>query len=673
LEKKSSGFKVAVGAQLPVNDAEWPAAILGELYKQAPYVENLYQTEIRFDEKEPERGYAYGRILVYSRTNLPQSAAFGPKGKASGVQYIQIPFIVRDFKVAPLDLIMLENGEFRPQNRKRLRDGLFKPGVAEGTDIARWNTLINIDRYPMGMGGLPLDSLNTQILPYDKFGSAKTGELLVDLAPLDASIMLKIAAALDDPWCLDCLKSEGYAEVRSYLTKVADLSTDDGRRDAVALHIPPTVIQITRLPGAVYHVKRANAEAFEPVEEDLDRQQATDTLGPDAVKAVDETGLVTVSTSPVVRTDLVEEKVEPIKDFGLYRVKTPDGQQLLGVVFPKIVDLDGTTLPTSVFSNGSQNGIQKQIAGVRAGAVTDLPTVRAPKGPGVFFRQSGAEVLALMPLVVENVSEDPEGTRTYDATTMAGMKVRLHATPGAVGVAEAGENEYMMPGDMKFMPLPNEGHVALVEAPEDFVKLGHARRSSLKIVYHGDDRYTLDGCGLDKLGARAHRYIAPEDALFLMSTVGFHPEFAVAKLARARETGVVTVPKLRSITTLSEKLAYARKNLADHGYEKWASRLPKPQFLVKEALLLNDPASLDNILGLGFINPHNISVFISYIPELERTLGKVCQILFTARLGEPDGSELEAAAERAMHGLESTISGLELVGLEMQGGDDSGS
>jgi len=672
-------WKIAAGAQMPVNDAEWAAAILGELYKQAPYLEQGYEVEIKFDEKDAQRGYAYGRVIVYNATNLGQDKALGPEGAKVGVRYVQIPFIIRDYRLAPLDLIMLPNGEFRPQNRKRLRDALFRPEIDDGASPGRWNTLLDISRYPLGVGGFggyPLENMSAQILPYDKMGSLRPRSLLVALAPLEKKACLELARELDDPWCLGWLSggSPYREQTRALLEKVGELASVDGAVSARAEDIPPSVMMVTRHPGPMYRVKKANTEAFEPAEDELDRGQALEALGPDTVRDVDTTGMAVMSTSPVQRSELVEEKVEPVKEFGLYRVKAVDGRSLLGWVFPKVIDLDGVTLPSMVFNNGSENAVQNMIVGVRAGSSMDLLSARIPRGPGLFYRVTGDSALALVPLVVETASEDPDGTRVYTVSKMDGRRAMLHAAPGVSGISpmdEQGEH-FVIPGDMKFMPLPNEYHVTLIEDPEAFSKMAHARRDTLRIVYDGGNRYSLHGCGLDKLGANGHLRIPAEEALFLSAAVGMHPGFAVTKLARARAMGVVTVPKLRPITTLHERLVLEETKLADAGYGKWAARVPRPLWLVKEALVLDDPDSADKVLSLGFITPHNVSVFLSYVPDLDRALGQVCHVLFGARLAEADGSELEAAAERAMHGLENTLSGLELVGLELRSEQDVG-
>lgn len=654
--------KIAQEAQMPTNEAEWPAALLGELYKQAPYIEGHYMPEVNIREKSTEDGYAIGSIVLRTSSQLNPEEADSGTGKEMGNKSIQVPFIIREFRLTPLDLIVLPNGEFRPQNRLRVRDSLFKPGFTDGVAKGlRWNTwLDNLDRYPMGsLGQIYLESMNAAVVPYEKMSSTSIFDAL---APLSKEAMTRFQAELNDPFCQYRMRKN--PQFLGAVEKVAALPEHRGIQEDFARRIPPTVIQIERMPGATYIVKRANVDAYSPIEEELNRPEAQEQLGKDTVRSVDESGMITVSTSPTVRSQLIEEKIEPVKSFGMYRVKTKgDGRQLVGWVFPKVVDLDGTVLPTAVFANGSENSVQKGFAGVRAGSAAGIISA-APFGPGILYRTTGDDAVALVPLNVEGSSREGEGVETLECQTLMGQKVRLHKVPGTNAIIPVpdSENEYVIPDDVKFLPLPNEKHVDIIEEPEEFSKISRLQRASLSIRYTGDDRYSLDGCGLHKVADRETQGVRPEQALFLSVLVGMNPEFAVTKLGKAREHGVVTVPNLHPLTTLPEQEALTMAKLSRAGYDEFLKSVPKPVWLVKEASLLGDTGSVDKVLSLGFINPHNVAVFLSYIPELERTQAKVCQLLFTSRLGGDE--DLEDGAMRAMHGIENMLASLRLVGLE---------
>jgi hypothetical protein len=77
--------------------------------------------------------------------------------------------------------------------------------------------------------------------------------------------------------------------------------------------------------------------------------------------------------------------------------------------------------------------------------------------------------------------------------------------------------------------------------------------------------------------------------------------------------------------------------------------------LVKEAAVLQGD-TVDNILAMGFINPENISTFISYLPELDKTASELCEMLVASRLGMTQIPE--GACERAVKAVEEVIEGL---------------
>jgi hypothetical protein len=98
-----------------------------------------------------------------------------------------------------------------------------------------------------------------------------------------------------------------------------------------------------------------------------------------------------------------------------------------------------------------------------------------------------------------------------------------------------------------------------------------------------------------------------------------------------------------------------------HGAVKHASRelSQYPDLrrdLVKEAAVIPDPAAVDTILSLGFINDENLRTFISYLPKIDESQKKMCELLLASRLGIKDipGS----AVEKAIRSTEEVITGL---------------
>jgi hypothetical protein len=84
--------------------------------------------------------------------------------------------------------------------------------------------------------------------------------------------------------------------------------------------------------------------------------------------------------------------------------------------------------------------------------------------------------------------------------------------------------------------------------------------------------------------------------------------------------------------------------------------------LVKEAAPLEDPVAVDKILSLGFINPENVMIFVSYVPEIEETINKLAELLLAARLGL---SNVDAGAlEKSLIHLDKVVAGLKTLGAQ---------
>ena len=82
--------------------------------------------------------------------------------------------------------------------------------------------------------------------------------------------------------------------------------------------------------------------------------------------------------------------------------------------------------------------------------------------------------------------------------------------------------------------------------------------------------------------------------------------------------------------------------------------------MLKEAASLDYPLSVDRVLSIGFLNPENVSTFVSYLPEFEDTLSKLSELLIASRLGLSNVDT--GALERVTRHLDRVIDGLrELV------------
>ena len=104
---------------------------------------------------------------------------------------------------------------------------------------------------------------------------------------------------------------------------------------------------------------------------------------------------------------------------------------------------------------------------------------------------------------------------------------------------------------------------------------------------------------------------------------------------------VTTVPDLRADLLEETAVLYA----------------PNGQDLWKRASVVLSKETADTILSLGFVTPENASLYVNYLPELEKCASKLAELLVASRLGMDDVRE--SAAKNAMTQVNAVIRGLE--------------
>jgi hypothetical protein len=110
------------------------------------------------------------------------------------------------------------------------------------------------------------------------------------------------------------------------------------------------------------------------------------------------------------------------------------------------------------------------------------------------------------------------------------------------------------------------------------------------------------------------------------------------------------------VTTMREKYAAARANAVN-----FLGTLPNlRESLLKEAAPIEDPAAVDKILSVGFLNPENVSIFSSYAPEIEDTIKKLSELLIATRMGL--SSVEEGALQKSIVHLDKVVAGLKVLG-----------
>jgi hypothetical protein len=418
----------------------------------------------------------------------------------------------------------------------------------------------------------------------------------------------------------------------------------------------PTVMQITKVAGG-YKVKSASHNLWVPKEEIVDRGELVKRAGVKLALDADLGGTVTLTEGANVDRDLPSETApEQIKEFGMWKVQTVDGQELVGYVLPTLMDLDGRPVPVALFTNGTHAALQADMCGVRVGQGASLFEGPA-RGKGIFYKTLGAgQAAGTIPLTV-HAELGGSGGEGLIVETFDGQVHQLVVQPG-VKIPTMGGDTAIIPADWAWLPLDQCENVVLVEHAGGMGKQAEATRDlcSVTIRSGGPDSYSVAGMLTDKLGYDQTQFLSFDDAVFLLGGLGVAPSYAQEKLANAYTWKNPVQCRIgRQIETLEDNAKVA----AEKTVEALKGYVNLRQNLVKEAAFIPDPNSVDTVLSLGFINPENISVFIESLPVIDEAQEKMCELLLASRLGlqnVPTG-----ALEKAIRATEQVFEGLKLL------------
>jgi hypothetical protein len=434
--------------------------------------------------------------------------------------------------------------------------------------------------------------------------------------------------------------------------------------------IRPTVVQISRHDDG-YAVKMASHKYWNPQTVYLSRGEAMQQLGEKIVLAADVSGATTVAEGADTAEEAVPDSdmqgMATVSEFGLYKVQTDDGQELIGYVIPNLIDVNGIAVPLALFTNGSQAGVQADIMGtpVQAGA-SELPTADVPSGYGAFFSQGPEGVQATIPLEIMGSFQGPQGPEGADpsasgmqATTFDGRQVEVSLQPNIQAVVPM-DGKMLIPAHWQWVPLNKADSVSLVGGEDEAPKVASARRHYASVeIRSGGGAFSVRGHAVDKLAAASREFLNVDEAMFLLSGLGVDQLYGIQKLGEATAgRAPVQIRIGRFIKTADEQ-----KKEAAARAQAFLERMPnlrRPLF--KEASVITDPAAVDAVLSLGFINSENVAAFMSYLPEIEDAQSKICELLLAARLGLSNTSA--GALEKAIRSTEEVLEGLKTLAFE---------
>jgi hypothetical protein len=647
--------KVGMDARLSDNSDTWVQEVMQELMKQHPYL-GQFDVMPEMTQVEGDKGYGFGYFAVQNRTEAPATPGGEALAAQAGVTSIKIPIIIKEQKLSTFDVFLQEGKRPYPLTEERVRQAMFRPQLFDTTGKPPGATSMSGQLYPPGRSNTGIATHQSTSTPAMKLGSAKPRFLMEAIGQtINKTDIEKVSTILERniKVAMALKANEATLPFMQYLAGLQPLESEQIAKVA-AESIRPNVIMITR-QGDGYHLKMAASNRFAPEETVADRATMSELAGEDMVKEVDSTGVSVVSTDPVVRDIAEDEKAEIIERFGEYRVKTLDGKEVMGWVFPTVLDFDGTQLPMVLFSNGSAASMQEAIAGSFVGAGANVIRGRM-KGNGFFYRiTSEGTALAFVPGKVLHPFADENGQGVIFESVL-GEQARVRLVAGLKAITKIGEGEYAIPGDVRWLPFDGSALVKLMDSPETFSKVASVKQATkmVTIISDGETWSFKGGCGLAKLAHEDTTGLMAPDAMFLGCTLGMDERTALRALGISGQRGQVKVAGCREIQTVHDRY----KESQERAKNMW-DNLPPRYNLFKEAASLEDATTVDKVLSIGFLNPENVSTFVGYLPEIDQTVSKLAEILVAVRLGLKDIPEV--AVKNAMERLDEVAASLKAL------------
>lgn len=633
--------KLAATTRLPPDPQMWTTAIYQLALEKLPELSE-FLLNIEMDHQDLPSATALGHITVERKPSTSLDATSQLRPAVPGKKAL-IPVLVSGGELMPLDLLVFSTESAKvtyPLNSRRLRQAMFRPDVFDVTSFGPGNQSIAEAIYP-----------STRESVRGVMGGGMGGGLGGFMGK-SASLLESVLATVGDEGRKQLLHkvaseplfgdNEAARNVFALLLRPAEKRATDLTAKEAAAHAPPTVLQITDQGDGTYLYKRASSEAWLPSTMLLNRQQLLKVAAdPEMLEAIDTEQGVTMGVS--------EDEEEPPGEMpgvlntpGIARV-THKGAELLGMVFPSLIDPTGMELPIALFTNGSVYAMAPEVRGVAlTGTPPSLPTGLV-SGYGLFISTSiSGKLQATVPYKILGA----EGEGCWHFTTDDGSQGQLKVQGGLRKIVEI-EGVTLIPDSFHWMPLDKSQRIEL-QQDETPVQIKAANERTVQVLSTGY-HYELRGAPFHKLG-QLHT-LDQDEALFHLVGAGATPRQALTKLAEARmkSASFLQVP---FVLTPAEHLAHE----VNH---KMASMMPRtnlqPANLVKEAAVLPDGQTIDTVLGLGMLTPENVAVFTAFIPELERTQRQLCEMLLASRLGLK--ALPEVALERAIAHIEPIIEG----------------
>ena len=652
--------------KLPQDMDLWAETITSKVRMVLPESRHML-IKVTFLKKDEETGTATGAATLHDQKL--NKAVF-------------IPLIVNNFKLAPLDILLVpkskgEDGfDVMPLDREAFAECMFNADPFESLERP-------IDRIQQ----MYLNPQNNVVYPpYFRNVYASAGGVI---SSLDGTISEEDKAAFLAS--LDQNKSAliGY-EKRAHLDILKKVAESKVRMTPEGANKLKNITLLKQKDGETIQMLSTSDEVFDPViEESKPSIVSCDLKGkvPNPEETLNEVKrngekMIFSKTNPKDEVMLgpvnspnhytqTEEKPMSVDLFGSYKVQDKNGVFHSGIVIPNVIDFNMKKINGKVFISQDKCSFQDKIVGIPTGAEKfQFMKFREPAigMTGVFVTSNEKNAIATIPITIRSMS-DHMGEEHIIGMDMNGGKVKIKYGGYIKGeddqfadnsllknIAKV-KDYYIVPKRFKFMAMDN--FCQLMESGESMnLKTASMKLDAapIRVIHTGASQFALKGPDMFKMASMCgwdSTNLSASQAVFLLSA----KKAPLTKIAKAlkiagsqhQEVALHGLPATRYEHSYNER----EVKLAEVALNEIEGIKTN---LLKEASTLDDSQTVDAALSLNFINADNIDKFIGYLPLFEQASRGLAQCLLASRLGVNEIPEYETSS--CMHKMLDVIKGL---------------
>lgn len=660
--------------ELSRNVSEWPIEVIRHFAQAHPYAYVDQAANVEFQKVDEKEGHAFGAIIITSPYRVQGYEARERLEQEPGK--IAVPVLIEKFQLKPFDVFVVGD-KVLPLTEKRFMEAADSNQIASGLDPYAQASPLFIDKMmPPTVGYLG------NMYGNHAFSSQEPSQKTSSANPQhENSIVHEIRGTIQkadydefqrcchDPRILSNFASNKTLRVVKELFGTKPTTGDD-YVDFIERAVPVHLIKVKGLSSGRFRVTEYSDYFYKPVTKEMavDELKAKyGNLEPRVAElAFKGEGVLLESpdrktVNALILEDMEVTGTEDAKS-GHYVVATKGGGFVEGQVFGDVRDYNKNPLELRLFATGSAWSMCDSIVGHRMGDLYDGLTTGALEAgvEGTFVGleedgKGGEQGFVLLPFKITNLSKLGDqwvvqalgqGLEHLTFVIMPGIS-KYNSLTGISSVdlgTLSGGNIYYVPMSFKFLALGKKIQLEhnlheinrftkrkLLEGIHGSIYLNGDHRGldrTLRVACdHQEGTYRLVGKVLETLRRDAYLDSVPAlEAQLILANLGCSLDDAAHILSRAEEEEEIGVTNLRPAKDVVEK-----GQIYDKNWVEIARAVRKN--LVKEASAMSDPASVDALLSLNFVNETNLTNFLQNLPKFQDVESKLAEALLYVRLG----------------------------------------